>query len=92
MTKKTLGGAKLLKDATKEAEKEKIDLNATVLMTQEQIEKLKQPKEKRTAGRMVYITPSEMEDFLSLIGRETYSNAVRGLILGFIKNNKNEKL
>lgn len=39
---------------------------------------------------MTYITPSEMEAFLGMIGPETYSNAVRELILEFIKNN-NEK-
>ena len=82
MTKKTLG-SNLLKDATKEAQAGKINLESTVLMTPEQL----QPREKRTAGRMVYITPSEMEKFLSMIGRETYSNAVRDLILAFIKKN-----
>jgi hypothetical protein len=85
MAKKTLGGANLLKEATKEASQEKIDLQGAVLMTPAQIEALKQTKEKRTAGKMVYITPSEMDKFLSLIGRKTYSNAVRELILEFIK-------
>ena len=86
MTKKTLGSSSLLKDATKEAQAGKIDLESTVLMTPEQLK----PKEKRTAGKMTYITPSEMEAFLGMIGPETYSNAVRELILEFIKNN-NEK-
>lgn len=91
MAKKTLGNNKLLKDATKEAQKGEIDLNATVLMTQAQILELKKPKEKRTAGKMVYIKPSEMEEFLNYIGRESYSNAVRKLILEFIEKNKNEQ-
>ncbi len=86
MTKKTLGGLNPLKNASKEAHSGKIDLNATVLMRPEQL----QAKEKRTAGRMVYITPSEMETFLSMIGRETYSNAVRKLILDFIRNHNND--
>jgi hypothetical protein len=89
--KKTLGGANLLKKATEEAKQEKIDLEGAVLMTPAQIEALKQPKEKRTAGKMVYITPSEMEAFLGSIGRESFSNAVRGLILEFIEKNKDEK-
>ncbi|TXK93368.1 hypothetical protein BMR07_12935 [Methylococcaceae bacterium CS1] len=91
MPKKVLGKSKLLKDATKEAQEGEIDLNATVLMTHAQILELSKPKERRTAGKMVYITPSEMEAFLGSIGRESYSNAVRGLILEFIENNKDEE-
>ena len=88
MSKKILGGSKLLVDATKKAQEGKIDLNATVLMTHAQILELSKPKERRTAGKMVYITSSEMEIFLGFISRETFSNAVRKLILEFIKKQK----
>lgn len=91
MTKKTLGGSNLLKKATVEAQEGKIDLGATVLMTHAQILELSKPKERKTAGKMVYLRPSEMEAFLSSIGRESYSNAVRKLILEFIENPKNDK-
>ena len=86
MTKKTLGSSNLLKDATKEAQAKKLDLESTVLMSPDQL----RPKEKRTAGGIAYITPSEMESFLSMIGRETYSNAVRKLILEFIRKNNHK--
>ena len=87
MAKKTLGGAELLKKATDTNKGEKIDLEATVLMTQAQIEELKRGRPKRTASKMVYLTEEEMETFLSLIGRETFSNKVRELILDFINKN-----
>ena len=44
--------------------------------------------EKRTANKMTYLKNSEMEEFLSLIGRKTFSDATRELILEFIKKNK----
>ncbi len=46
---------------------------------------MKETEEKRTVLMQVTLKPSEEKDFLSLIGRETKSNAVRALILKFIK-------
>ncbi len=90
MPKKTLRGANLLKKATDNNKGEKIDLNATVLMTMAQIEELKRGKPKKTAHKMVYLTEKEMEVYLNLIGRKTFSNSTRKLILDFISKNNNE--
>lgn len=44
-------------------------------------------EENRTVVIQSKLKPSEKKEFLDLIGRETESNAVRNLILEFIKNN-----
>ena len=51
--------------------------------------KLDTPKEKRDVSGMTYLTRSEMDSFLSLIGRKSFSDAARELILDFTKKNKN---
>ena len=98
MAKKTLGGTSLLADAAKASQGQGPKLSETVLATPKQIKELKEPKpkkppatpkEKRTIARSVYITPSEFDEFLGNIGRETFSDAVRSLILEF--NRKKRK-
>lgn len=49
---------------------------------------IKETKEKRTVVIQSMLRPSEEKTFLSLISRETKSNAVRDLILEFIKKDK----
>jgi hypothetical protein len=49
-----------------------------------------QIEEKRTSSVQSLLKPSEKECFISLIGRETESNAVRNLILKFIDSKKME--
>lgn len=44
---------------------------------------------KRTTSIISYVTKQEKEQFISLIGRETESNAVRDLIIQFINKGKN---
>ena len=92
MAKKTLGGSPLLADAAKAAQGQGPKLSETVLATPKQINALKQqepkqvsapPEEKRTKGRSVYLKPSEYEEFVGKIGRESFSDAVRDLILKF---------
>lgn len=46
---------------------------------------IKETEEKRTIVIQSMLRPSEKKTFLSLIGRKTESNAVRDLILEFIK-------
>jgi hypothetical protein len=66
-----------------------LNLKDSVLVRPDQV-KINNAKvtEKRTANKMTYLTNSEMEEFLSLIGRKTFSDATRELILEFIKKNK----
>ena len=44
--------------------------------------------EKKTSRRMVNLKPSEYEDFVGMIGRQSFSDAVRTLILAEIQNGK----
>ena len=46
---------------------------------------IKEAEEKRTVVIQSILRPSEQKAFLALIGRKTKSNAVRELILEFIK-------
>jgi|OM-RGC.v1.031576316 hypothetical protein len=92
MAKRILGQ---LKETVEESKgKGGLNLHNTVITTPEKIEKLsnnakkQEQKEKRDASGMTYLTKTEMETFLSLIGRKSFSDATRELILSFLKKNK----
>ncbi len=70
-----------MKKAAQEAKEETADL--TYSPTDKR--KTKAVQEKRTDKIGTYLRPSEKEKFLSLIGRKSESDAVRELILTFIK-------
>lgn len=69
-----------IEDAIRESEGKGIDDLETISFYEE--------KQKRTEILQTTITPSEKEVFFSMIGRKTASNAIRELILNYIKNNK----
>lgn len=72
-----------MKRAAQEAKEETADLTDSTPSA-----KKKTPvQEKRTDKIGTYLRPSEKEKFLSLIGRKSESDAVRELILAFIKKN-----
>ncbi len=71
------------------AEGQEINFEHAVLTTPSQVKKTKLI-EKRSRKVHTYIKPSEYEYFVSHIGRETFSNALRKLILTFNKK-QNEK-
>jgi len=64
-----------------------LNLEDSVMVKPEQVKKTKSSTEKRTANKMVYLRESEMEEFLSKIGRKTFSDAARELILAFNAKN-----
>lgn len=72
-----------MKEAAKEAKEETADLTDTPITKK----KVKPVQEKRTDKIGTYVKPSEKERFISLLGRKSESDAVRELILDFIKKN-----
>ena len=71
------------------AEGQEVNFKQAVLTTPSQVKKDRQI-EKRSLKVHTYIKPSEYDCFISHIGRETFSNALRDLVLDFNKQ-KNEQ-
>lgn len=78
MSKLNLSKLEKLQQAASEAAGTKADLSPTMEKTEE----------KRTVKMGAYVKPSEKEEFLSLIGRQSESDALRDLVLKFIESNK----
>jgi len=94
MAKKKLGA--ILSESVNESKQKGglKNLRDTIITTPEQLKNLssnvkkEEQKEKREAAGMTYLTQTEMDAFLGLIGRKSFSDAARELILGFIAKNK----
>jgi len=71
------------------AEGQEVNFKQAVLTTPNQVKKDRQI-EKRSRKVHTYLKPSEYDFFISHIGRETFSNALRDLVLDFNKQ-KNEQ-
>lgn len=71
------------------ADKEGANLGSAVVTTRDKLKATKRPDEKRTKPAHTYLTKSEYNDFISLIGRATVSDAIRDIVLEFIEKNKN---
>jgi len=65
-----------LEDVAREAGQGVVEITA-----QPKLRKAVQPEEKKTSRNMVNLKPSEYEAFVALIGRESFSEAVRKLVL-----------
>ena len=72
------------------AEGQEVNFKDAVLTTPGQIKKSKQI-EKRSRKVHTYLKPSEYDCFVSHIGRETFSNALRDLVLAFNKQKNEQK-
>ena len=72
------------------AEGQEVNFKDAVLTTPGQIKKSKQI-EKRSRKVHTYLKPSEYEAFVGHIGRETFSNALRDLVLAFNKQQNEQK-
>jgi len=72
------------------AEGQEVNFSDAVLTTPGQIKKAKLA-EKRSRKVHTYLKPSEYACFVSHIGRETFSNALRHLVLAFNKQKNEQK-
>ncbi len=72
------------------AEGQEVNFKDAVLTTPSQVKKTK-PFEKRSRKVHCHIRPSEYEEFISHIGRETLSDALRKLILASNKKKNEQK-
>ena len=71
------------------AEGQEVDFADAVLVKPRQIKPHMPEPEKRSRKVHTYLKPSEYDVLLSHIGRETLSNALRGLVIDF-NDKKNE--
>lgn len=79
-------GENAIANAVKQATPKKADLTAvTTKITQEK--PAEKPVEKRIAKIGCYVKPSEKTAFIKLLGRKSESDAIREMILEFIKKN-----
>lgn len=74
-----------MKKAAEEAKKEKADLTDSSTSKKN----IRSQEEKRVDKIGTYLKPSEKKKFINMIGRKTESDAVRELILEFIKKDSN---
>ena len=72
------------------AEGQEVNFSDAVLTTPSQVKKAKLV-EKKSRKLHTYIKPSEYEVFVSHIGRETFSEALRKLVLAFNKKKNEQK-
>ena len=75
----------IMQAAALEAKSEKSDLLVIASPKQEKKVTATIKRDKRVAS---YLTAQEKEDFLSLIGRDSESDAIRELVLAMIKSKK----
>ena len=73
------------------AEGQEVNFADAVLASPEQIKPDMPKTEKRSRKVHTYLKPSEYEAFISYIGRETLSNALRQLVLDFNRKRNAEK-
>lgn len=69
------------------ADKEGAHLGSAVVTTRDKLKTTKKPEEKRTKPAHTYLAQAEYDGFIELIGRKTVSDALRDLVLEFIKQN-----
>ena len=72
------------------AEGQEVNFEDAVLTTPGQVKKVKLV-EKKSRKLHTYLKPSEYEVFVSHIGRETFSEALRKLVLTFNKKQNEQK-
>lgn len=87
MNKKIKLGMTLDNSLQMAEEKGGLDLQNSVMVKPDQVKK-RSVIEKRSESKMTYLTKTELDKFLGLIGRKTFSDASRDLIIKFIKENE----
>lgn len=89
MTKKTIGNV-ISSGIEAGSKKGGLNIEDTVITTPDRI-KRSLPRERKEAKSMVYLTTKDMDNFLSRIGRDPFSEAVGLLIKDFLASGKNIK-
>ncbi len=80
--------ATAIANAVNQTAQKKSDLTAVRQNVVAEVKTTKEPVEKRVSKIGSYVKPSEKEAFINLLGRKSESDAVRDLILEFIKKSK----